>query len=432
MSAGTPCVAIIGGGISGWLVAYFLAEQGITSTVYDTDPCSGYSSTRNQGWLHSGAFYVALEDDPGVAEACRDGSNWFQQFIGGATGKGVPGYYIFEDIQERDRVVRVCNSLGIFAQPANFAALLQAEPILDSPLQPATCAAVVNDHSIDTGLILRRLVDDACHTGARFNRVVRWDQLQIDWQQTHWDVGYQGSTMDSFDAVVLACGPYIPELLRTVVPNGPTHAASLQVKVDKIPVLVLRDSALAQSLIAIPKQLGAPQVVPFNNALGRGVTICLHRRDVSASSANDHAFPPYYEDDFLQGLTRWLGGLARVIGAQQISAHSYTCHKLGLVLPGGNVTRTGVLQPLAPDGQTTDKSLFVIYPGKFSAAPVIARECANQIKQLLGDPSQGPLTAVPTSLAVAQHPYHNLTTPPQFGLRVAFNSPLGNQQLEFL
>ncbi len=87
MSTGTPCVAIIGGGISGWLVAYFLAEQGITSTVYDMDPCSGYSSTRNQGWLHGGAFYIALDDDPGVAEACRDGSNWFQQFIGGAIGK---------------------------------------------------------------------------------------------------------------------------------------------------------------------------------------------------------------------------------------------------------------------------------------------------------------------------------------------------------
>lgn len=427
-----PCVAIIGGGITGWLVAYFLAREGVAPTVYDSDPCASYSSTRNQGWLHSGAFYVALEDDRAVAEACRDGSDWFERFIGGVIGNSVPSYYIFEDDKELNRVVNTCNSLGIFAQPADFSALLRAEPILDSPLQPATCAAVVNDRPIDTGIVLQKLVDDACQAGAQFNRVSKWNQLQIVWQRTHWDVGYQGSTMDAFDAVVLACGPFIPELLGTVVPNGSTHASSLPVRVDKIPVLVLRDPTLAQSLIAIPKQLGAPQVVPFDNTLGRGVTICLHRRDVSANSANDQTFPPLYEDDFLQGLARWLGGLAGVIGTQQISAHFYTCHKLGVVLPGGNVTRAGVLQPLAPDSQTSEKSLFVIYPGKFSAAPVIARDCANQIEQLLGDPSPGPLTAVPTSLAVAQHPYQNLTTPPQFSLRVAFNTSLGNPQFEFV
>lgn len=62
-------IVIVGGGIAGLASAARLAQAGLPVTVLEASQLGGAASTRNQGWLHSGAFY-ALQS-PDYARQCH-------------------------------------------------------------------------------------------------------------------------------------------------------------------------------------------------------------------------------------------------------------------------------------------------------------------------------------------------------------------------
>jgi glycine/D-amino acid oxidase-like deaminating enzyme len=61
-------VIIVGGGIAGVGVAAWLAQSGIPVILLESGELGGRASTRNQGWLHSGAFFAV--DDLRLARLC--------------------------------------------------------------------------------------------------------------------------------------------------------------------------------------------------------------------------------------------------------------------------------------------------------------------------------------------------------------------------
>ena len=70
MKAGTSQrVVIVGGGIAGLSAAVRLAQAGLPVTLLEGSELGGAASTRNQGWLHTGALY-ALES-PDYARLCH-------------------------------------------------------------------------------------------------------------------------------------------------------------------------------------------------------------------------------------------------------------------------------------------------------------------------------------------------------------------------
>jgi glycine/D-amino acid oxidase-like deaminating enzyme len=61
-------IVIVGGGIAGLAVAMRLSQAGFPVALFESSELGSAASTRNQGWLHSGAFFAV--DAPGYARTC--------------------------------------------------------------------------------------------------------------------------------------------------------------------------------------------------------------------------------------------------------------------------------------------------------------------------------------------------------------------------
>jgi glycine/D-amino acid oxidase-like deaminating enzyme len=68
-SATSRRIVIVGGGIAGLASAARLAQAGLPVTVLEASQLGGAASTRNQGWLHSGACFVL--QSPEYARHCH-------------------------------------------------------------------------------------------------------------------------------------------------------------------------------------------------------------------------------------------------------------------------------------------------------------------------------------------------------------------------
>jgi glycerol-3-phosphate dehydrogenase len=66
-------VIVVGAGAAGLWTAHRLTGAGARVLVLHAPHRDGYSSTRNQGWLHSGALYAVFRA-PGVTRECIAGS----------------------------------------------------------------------------------------------------------------------------------------------------------------------------------------------------------------------------------------------------------------------------------------------------------------------------------------------------------------------
>ncbi|MBI3860573.1 MAG: FAD-dependent oxidoreductase [Planctomycetia bacterium] len=73
MSAGAATarrIVIVGGGIAGLATAARLAQAGFAVTLFESSELGSAASTRNQGWLHSGALFAL--DAPAYARVCHE------------------------------------------------------------------------------------------------------------------------------------------------------------------------------------------------------------------------------------------------------------------------------------------------------------------------------------------------------------------------
>lgn len=61
-------IVILGGGIAGLATAMRLSQAGFPVTLFESSELGTAASSRNQGWLHSGALFAV--DSPGYARTC--------------------------------------------------------------------------------------------------------------------------------------------------------------------------------------------------------------------------------------------------------------------------------------------------------------------------------------------------------------------------
>lgn len=93
-AATTRRVVIIGGGVAGLGAAVRLVQAGLPVTLFESSELGGEASTRNQGWLHSGALFAT--EHPDYARVCHAALQQTLQFCPECLEPQVPNMvYLF-------------------------------------------------------------------------------------------------------------------------------------------------------------------------------------------------------------------------------------------------------------------------------------------------------------------------------------------------
>jgi FAD dependent oxidoreductase len=389
-------VAVIGGGCAGWFAADELTRRGIRCVVIDTDPPAAFASTRNQGWLQSGALYGAMEDDIPTARFCREGFHLIRSRYPNVIRTGIPGYFLLRHEEELHLVVKHCRDQAIAARPVSIRDVKRREPILGS--SRLAYAVGVSDIPFDSSRLLQEIATQACGRGALFRSVSSMEAVKPIWDGKNWHVFLASDDEIECRAIVLACGIYIPDMLERVIP-GQTCAF----KRTKNPVLVLRGEVASSILITL-RELQGPHLVPFNGISGNGASICLYRTEEDIADYRDYTLPLHCLERYAESLMNFYPGLMTMLSqGVPIQAHFYVCQKLYLAddFEKNPSSRRPACLAYSPQPGAL-QTLFAFYPGKFTSAPIAARECIDELERCLENlrinnvPQAGEVVAVPT------------------------------------
>ena len=157
-------ILIVGGGISGLSIATRLAQAGLPVTVLEGSHLGVGASTRNQGWLFSGAWFAP--DQPELARMCYESLEQTLAFCGECLEKNCgPMVYLAEDPRtDVDRWRKAWSDAGIPYRELASASLFDRFPGL--AISRARVAFELPDRAMRTDRLLRCLAETAERAGA--------------------------------------------------------------------------------------------------------------------------------------------------------------------------------------------------------------------------------------------------------------------------
>ncbi|MGA5150124.1 NAD(P)/FAD-dependent oxidoreductase [Streptomyces griseoincarnatus] len=393
-------VVIIGGGCAGIFLASELIGRGRSCAFLDTEPVASYASTRNQGWLQSGAFYAA-SGDVSAARGCKTGYEHIMGSYREVVHQSIPSYYLFEGKDELETALVSCGELGIFLRELGARELhnlVSENPLLDG--MPFSYVAETSDKPFDTNLLLQRVAGQAVRQGVHYYKAPKVNSITSEPSRDGWKVGV-GQRRIRGQFLVLACGSFILEMLRRFALED-AHDINL----FKTPVFIVQAKISNCALIA-PRKTRAPNIIPFGERRGiEGVSICMSRADFDARDADDYEvdYLPSgvsVRDEFGKRIQQFCPGIEQLVAGDEITGHIYACQK---IKPRSlEESRGAYIRFYDVEGC----SLSVFYPGKFTSSPVSASEHAGQIERIVPPSSpimHGGSTRVPV---VAEQRYYD-------------------------
>jgi glycine/D-amino acid oxidase-like deaminating enzyme len=387
VTAGRFDVVVIGAGAAGLWTANRLAAAGARVLVVHAPHPEGYSSTRNQGWLHSGALYAVFRA-PGMARECAEGSRAVLEFAERHDRSLIADAefcYVLASAQQAGDAVTACREAGINARPRS------THPQLRGLFSRPSWTVTVPDRAVDSTRLLRTLAGHALANGACATTVPSLSCVRLRRACGDWHVTADG-LVASAPSVVLAAGTLIPSLLASAgAANG--FQADMAFEVTQTTVLGIPGLVLPAVVC-----IGAgPHLIPHRTAEACGATLCVPFDNQPGCPEPVHCPPDATARDRVLGCVReHAPGLAAMIEGRR--TFWYSCQKL---IPSGAADRPdwrhSVLFDAAP-------GLWAAYAGKFTTAPVLA----DRIAELLG----GTLPRVPRrrvtgqgTVAVADQPF---------------------------
>jgi glycine/D-amino acid oxidase-like deaminating enzyme len=392
-------VIVLGGGCGGLWLVHELARQHYASVLMDGPNIGGYASTRNQSWLHTGAFY-ALANQVDIVQQCVRGRDTLLKFCDKWARGAVEDQsrskarsrclFLFEELRQAKNFGKRLKDLSLEAEILEGSELKKLEPILSSR---ASGSAVPRygvrtlDAPFDSYRIMRGLVNAAFSYGVAFYRSIPGDLSTIS--VSGGNVGQDWS---------VSCGTFTAEAPIVVCAAGALNARLLHkstgsaagLTVQKCLVAVFHQRLCENILVVRNVDSGQPNLVPFAG----GTTVNLGALDRVSLDDDDKLWPEPYAD-FTRQLTHFLPGIVKYPGC---GVHFYVCQKLN------NTNDQRNQYPLDDRGARhffwleTQQNFFHYYPGKFTTAPVAAGELAQKLIARIGSPQKPAAYSDPPSL----------------------------------
>lgn len=374
-------LGIVGGGCASLWLGLEAARAGFDTTIIAEDPIAQYASTKNQGWLQSGALYAGLDQIKSALD-CRQGFSDLAMYAPDAVNREVPCFFLFERASDRNEFRFKCEVQAIPAIDVPFEYAVQKVPSLARsdyiyPLQVMDCP-------MDSRRILSRLKQDCDQAGVQFDTGM-FPGCDVQQSGSNWDVKDTTTGLNkTFDMVVLACGVYIMDLVEKLYPGLKLFTAS------KIEVLAVQGFAVGGMLV-LPKTDRAPQLVPFKFGSTEGFTVCLARDDVTISNVSDTNPRVDRVKQGVQKLRAFYPDLLKAQAINTFNADIHVCQKLSFTKK--TTDRSRIVVALRDHAKSLD-GVFALYPGKFTTSRIAARDCLALIS---GHPTSN----------VAEQPYAN-------------------------
>lgn len=361
-------VAIIGSGCAGLFLALSLSrDEERTCAVIDEVPYGRYSSTKNQGWIHSGALYAAKGQES-VALECVEAYGRVMTEYGYAIHDR-RAFYGFHD-DEFETVIRRLDRLPIryeLVDRSTAPDFLVATSKLPNLIE-------IGDRPFDTSKLLKMVLDKLQATRRAAIMTVTPASLTFQRIDDHWVIS-SGSEALRARALVLASGALIPDL-------GAKISASFagELVVQKIEVLTIRAS-LTESLYATPRSEATPNVCPYEVGTHRGVTVCLTGDDKAApGGAGDFTPREGARERFADSLTEYTQGVLQQLKGLAAHAAIYCCQKVQRKESLRTDDRSEIVIDFGPYGAPM---CYALYPGKFTTSPIVARRVAHSLASAL-------------------------------------------------
>ena len=353
----SPQILILGSGAGALFLALELGKGGCKVTVAGEQPLAQFASTRNQGWLQSGAFYAGLGQFD-VARECMLSSVALGQLAPSAVGQHRRCFYLFEYQADAETFFENVAAAGVGVRAiVNPHAAKATSAFVHGSLY-YDFAVEAFDRPFNTRHVLEIVRDQAVALGCQFENVTVGPGCVSKKGGTWLLTGGNGS----YDRVVIAAGAQTAAV-----------ASSLGVSIpfDSMWITVLSVTGVQlDSMLLSPNTL-KPNLVPFAPGLGDGFTAVLARKD--QWGIPDDALVPAEGKLIEDGIQTHLPALGSLMSGPGVAIGAHTCTKLA---PKGNPTARGALIQSLDATQT----LWVFYPGKFTTSILAARDCARAVQ----------------------------------------------------
>jgi glycine/D-amino acid oxidase-like deaminating enzyme len=382
-------VIILGSGCAALWLLYELSMRGYETILLDHHPIGKFASTRNQSWLHTGALYATIEAESlavgtslmRTAQACKAASEriktFCKQHAPRALEDNIGCLFLFKNEDQGIHTIDNLKLLNIPYRELGQNEIVACEPelfaahdqeIFETGLQYGVETA---DVPFDSYHIMNALALEAARAGGQFMQsACELKDLQFAPDGDSWEVE-GGRVQIRTQMCICATGAMIPHFSDRASEISESRA---RMEIQKCVVGVLHKRICNRILVFRTPESGFLNLVPFRG----GTTVNMGASDQSQDSVLRTDIPKRMYRNIAEALARFTPGIRYQL---PIGSHFYVCQKIRNV---NDTSHPADLFGIRHYFWREDApNFFVFYPGKFTLAPIAAREMCEHLTTLL-------------------------------------------------
>ncbi len=213
-------IVIVGGGFSGLAIATRLAQERLPVTVVEAAKLGFGASSRNQGWLYSGAWFAPRQRQ--LARLCYASFLQTVHFCPECLEPGHTGTVFFASLPETDLAgwKQAWKEAGIPFEDTSRQQLAGQLAGVNPEMIHAAC--ILPDRSIRPHTLLQKLAETAADSGAEIHAETRVARINHDGEQV---TGITTTKGEDFPAsiVIMATGAIGSDLWEQLELDSPGH-----------------------------------------------------------------------------------------------------------------------------------------------------------------------------------------------------------------